>query len=320
MQHNPHALSSESHALSFDSTPQKPVHNFDTSSHFAHGNRCLSISGGATYTDSTTLDYTASGTMSYYEYAPTTDLALQNLSMIIGNPDARCYANAPWRAFCWMCAYLAEFNREPWGAIKDAVQTSLELSEPVDLKTLPGLDDLWLRHHLNTEGDAAHFVNSLWLRSETRVTQYRYSEIKEGGYLVEYVQLPLVVDYPEWLCKWHHGQQHPPMPISWTDTILWKNHFGLMDGFQENRKTICNNPCTSKVTAVGKASNHYLYNPATHFGKGTITGMAKPKARALFQVLQGDIHQTRAHRAPDAPANEPHLRQRGSLGEGKHHP
>lgn len=92
-----------------------------------------------------------------------------------------------------MCAYLAESNKEPWATIRDAVQTSLELSEPVDIKTLPGLEDLWL----NTEGDAAHFVNSLWLKSQTRVTQYRYSEIKEGGYLVEHVQLPLVVDYPD---------------------------------------------------------------------------------------------------------------------------
>lgn len=33
-----------------------------------------------------------------------------------------------------MCAYLAEFNREPWGAIKEAFQTFLELAEPVDLR------------------------------------------------------------------------------------------------------------------------------------------------------------------------------------------
>ena len=58
------------------------------------------------------------------------------LSMVVGNPSARCFANAPWRAFCWMCAYLAEFNRDPWGVIKDAVQTSLELSEPVDIQRL----------------------------------------------------------------------------------------------------------------------------------------------------------------------------------------
>ena len=38
-----------------------------------------------------------------------------------------------------MCAYLAEFNLEPWGTVKDAVQTSLELNEAVDIKALPGL-------------------------------------------------------------------------------------------------------------------------------------------------------------------------------------
>lgn len=85
----------------------------------------------------------------------------------------------------------------PWGTLKDAVQASIELSEPVDIKSLPGLEDLWKHHGLNTEGDAAHFINSLWIRSQTRVMQYRYSEIKEGGYLTEHVQLPLVVDYPE---------------------------------------------------------------------------------------------------------------------------
>ena len=61
-----------------------------------------------------------------------------------------------------MCAYLAEFNREPWGVIKDAVQTSLELSEPMDIQRLPGLHHLWQKHNLNMEGDAA----SLWIHSK----------------------------------------------------------------------------------------------------------------------------------------------------------
>lgn len=86
---------------------------------------------------------------------------------------------------------------EPWGALKEAVQASIELSKPVDIKSLPGLQDLWKDHDLNTEGDAAHFIHSLWIRSQTRVMQYRYSEIKDGGYLTDHVQLPLIVDYPE---------------------------------------------------------------------------------------------------------------------------
>ena len=117
--------------------------------------------------------------------------------MVVGNPSARCFANAPWRAFCWTCAYLAEFNRDPWGVIKDAVQTSLEMSEPVDTQRLPGLHHLWQKHDLNMEGDAAHFVHSLWIHPQTRVMQYRHTEIKEGGYVAEHIQLPLIVDYPD---------------------------------------------------------------------------------------------------------------------------
>ena len=85
-------------------------------------------------------------------------------------------------------------SRDPWGVIKEAVQTSLELSEPVDIQQLPGLHQLWQKHDLNVEGDAAHFVHSLWLHSQTRVMQYRHTEIKEGGYVKEHIQLPLIVD------------------------------------------------------------------------------------------------------------------------------
>ena len=34
-----------------------------------------------------------------YDYATSTDLLMQNLTMIVGNPSQRCFANAPWRAF-----------------------------------------------------------------------------------------------------------------------------------------------------------------------------------------------------------------------------
>lgn len=30
-------------------------------------------------------------------------LLMQNLTMVIGNPSQRCYANAPWRAFTLSC-------------------------------------------------------------------------------------------------------------------------------------------------------------------------------------------------------------------------
>ena len=44
--------------------------------------------------------------------------------------------------------------------------------------------------------DASHFVNSLWLLSQSRAFHYRYAEIKEGGYLADHVQQPILVPYP----------------------------------------------------------------------------------------------------------------------------
>lgn len=111
-----------------------------------------------------------------YDYATTADLLMQNLTMIIGNPSQRCFANAPWRAFTWLCAFLQEHNLQPWGTIRDAVQESLETSEAVDLHTLPGLQSLWKQHDLNIQGDASHFVNSLWIATQSRAFTYRYPQ------------------------------------------------------------------------------------------------------------------------------------------------
>lgn len=51
--------------------------------------------------------------------------------MVVGNRSARRFANAPWCAFTWTRAYVAELNRDPRGTIQDAALTSLELAEPV---------------------------------------------------------------------------------------------------------------------------------------------------------------------------------------------
>ena len=71
MQHNPQPQS-------VDSNKQPPEHIFDITSPFAHGSSCLSISGGAPATDSSSQECSVSGSrdMNYYEYASTTlDLA-----------------------------------------------------------------------------------------------------------------------------------------------------------------------------------------------------------------------------------------------------
>ena len=75
------------------------------------------------------------------------------------------------------------------------MQESLDTAEAVDIMTLPGLKSLWKEHDLNIQGDASHFVNSLWLLSQTSTTSN--AEIKEGGYLTDHVQLPIHVPYPD---------------------------------------------------------------------------------------------------------------------------
>ena len=162
----------------------------------AHGNDTLSILGGAAST-ADTFDSATAKKAGMQNYATATDCILQNLTMVVGNPSVRCFANAPWRAFTWICALLRETSTQPWGTLQEAVQESIDAAEQVDIQTLPGLRELWKQHDLNAQGDASHFVNSLWLLSQSRAFHYCFAEIKEGGYLTDHVQQPILVPYPD---------------------------------------------------------------------------------------------------------------------------
>ena len=74
--------------------------NFDhqPSSTAPHGSAVIQLRGGSPLESSGSCTPTATGGQDrqFYEYASTTDLLLQNLTMVVGNPSARCYANAPW--------------------------------------------------------------------------------------------------------------------------------------------------------------------------------------------------------------------------------
>lgn len=150
-----------------------------------------------------------------HDYASTTGCILQNLTMTIGNPSAHCFANASWRAFTWTCALLQETSTQPWGNLQDAVQESLDTAEHVDLhQQLPGLGALWQQHDLNLQGDASHFVNSLWLHSQTRAFHYRFAEIKENGYLEDHVQMPIRVPYPD---DWPDDVKYQELINNWAN-------------------------------------------------------------------------------------------------------
>ena len=142
---------------------------------------------------------------------------LQNLTMAVGNPSARCYANAPWRAFTWTCALLQETNTQPWGNLQAAVQESLELAEAVDIQQLPGLKPLWEKRNLNIQGDANHFVNTVWNLSQSRAFQYRFAEIQPGGYLTDHIQQPILSPYPD---NWPDSTNLQDLFNGWANTGL----------------------------------------------------------------------------------------------------
>ena len=75
------------------------------------------------------------------------------------------------------------------------MQESLKTVEPVDLLRLPGLQDLWQQHDLIVQGDASHFVNTVWLATQSAFS-YRYADIKPGGFLKDHVQMPIHIEYP----------------------------------------------------------------------------------------------------------------------------
>lgn len=81
-------------------------------------------------------------------FASTTECILQNLTMGVGNPSARCYANAPWRAFTWTRALLQETNTQPWAIFKRPFKNPCSWLRrlTVDIQQLPGLKPLWKIH------------------------------------------------------------------------------------------------------------------------------------------------------------------------------
>ena len=204
----------------------------------------LSIKGGAYPSGNTELPRTGLQPMEH-EYASTTDCILQNLSMTVGNPSAYCYANAPWRAFSWTCALLQETSTQPWGTLQEAVQESLDTAETVDLHQLPGMQELWTQHDLNLQGDANHFVNSLWLQSQTRAFHFRYAEIKEQGYLVDHVQMPILIPYPD---DWPEDTRFQDLINNWANQGLGQY---LMD---DKKVLICR--VTRNTVVDGIATKH----------------------------------------------------------------
>ena len=256
------------HDFDHSTTPASPV---DGLSSGAPGEQVIVIKGGANNFQDENITIKGQPRM-HNTYAPTTECILQNLSMTVGNPSSRCFANAPWRAFTWTCALLQETHTEPWGTLQPAVQESLELAEAVDIQALPGLQRLWKKHDLNMQGDANHFVNTLWNLSQSRTFHYRYAEIKDGGYLKDHVQVPLLVDYPQ---DWPENTTMQTLMNGWANEGLGQY---LLDD-----KAILVAHITRNTTVDGVATKHKkILNP---YGTFTMDGFARSSTEFVPAAL-----------------------------------
>ena len=205
--------------------------------------------------------------------------------MVVGNPSLRCFANAPWRAFTWVCALLQETSTQPWGTLQEAVQESIDTAESVDLQALPGLRGLWKQHDLNVQGDANHFVNSLWLLSQSRAFHYRFAEIREGGYLTDHVQQPILVPYPD---DW-------PDDVSFQQLINnWANQ-GMGQYLMDDKKIlVCH--VTRNTCIEGVMTKHQKpFNPyGTFTMPRSLDGFSRTSTEFVPAVLichRGQTHQ-----------------------------
>ena len=219
--------SSRDKTLATENTHKPDLHRSDSFADFtspdsehgpllgAPGPEVVSVQGGGKKTSTAVSAAKHTGKMDT-SYASTTECILQNLTMAVGNPSARCFADAPWRAFTWTCALLQETNTQPWGNLKEAVQESLELAESVDIQQLPGLKPMWKKHDLNIEGDANRFVNALWNVSQSRAFHYRFAEIQPGGYLTDHMQ-PILVPFPD---DWPEATSLQDLFNGWANTGL----------------------------------------------------------------------------------------------------
>ena len=139
---------------------------------------------------------------------------------------------------------------------------------------------------LNLQGDANHFVNSLWLHSQTRAFHYRYAEIRENGYLVDHVQMPILVPYPD---DW-------PEDIKFQDLINnWANQ-GMGQYLMGDKKVlICH--ITRNTTVDGTATKHNkTLNPyGTFTAPRSLDGFARTSTEFVPAVLichRGKTHDT----------------------------
>ena len=171
------------------------------------------------------------------------------------------------------------------GATSKTLSRNHWTAEPVDIMQLPGLRDLWKEHDLNIQGDANHFVNSMWLLSQPRAFHYRFAEIKEGGYLTDHVQQPILIPYPD---DWPEDVTFQQLVNNWANRGLGQY---LMDDKRPLVRHVTRNTCVDGVmTKHSKPFNPY----GTFTMPRSLDGFARTSTEFVPAVLichRGHTHQ-----------------------------
>ena len=120
----------------------------------------------------------------------------QCLTTILENPRNLCYANAPWRCWCWTGAF-AEDMVQAWGRTHPAVREFLAGSDPQSLPELPDMDHMWPHFGPADQADAADFLQSIWSYSGSTYFAGRFFHCNERGHTEEREQFPLNILFPD---------------------------------------------------------------------------------------------------------------------------
>ena len=124
------------------------------------------------------------------------DLLVQNLTMILKNPNNRCFANSVIRLWAWLPVFNPMKAKEMWGNTTRAMEVILSAPGRIDLEEVPEMEAFWNWHPLEVQADTADFAHSLWSVAQSKGISGRYWATTNYGAVQEKQRMPLDI-YPE---------------------------------------------------------------------------------------------------------------------------
>ena len=123
------------------------------------------------------------------------DLLVQNLTMILKNPNNRCFANSVIRLWAWLPVFNPMKAKEMWGNTTRAMEVILSAPGRIDLEEVPEMEAFWNWHPLEVQADTADFVHSLWSVAQSKGISGRYWATTSYGAVQEKQRMPLDIPY-----------------------------------------------------------------------------------------------------------------------------